>query len=243
MSHYDFANILFSGHCNLRCPYCIGHSSTLQAMPNNLKTFPLNGLDLFIAELNKFDVTQVSLTGTNTDPQLYTYAPELITRLREQIPGVKLSLHTNGQMALKKIESFNCYDRATISMPSFQSHTYRIMTGGASMPDLPKIISKARIPLKISTIVTHQNYDEIPGIITRCRKLRISRMVLRKQYGDPQNWALLSKYRPARYFGENPVYDIDGMEVTVWDFNTSTVRCLNLFSDGTISTKYQLTRR
>jgi DNA repair photolyase len=94
-------------------------------MPDNLRIFPLRGQDHFIEQLRVYDITQISLTGTNTDPQLYAYEPELLDVLRERIPGVKISLHTNGVLALRKIDVFNQYDRAAISFPSFQPKTYR----------------------------------------------------------------------------------------------------------------------
>jgi len=243
MKTYDFANILFSGQCNLRCPYCIGHVSTLQSIPNNLNTFPLKGLEEFVNELNHYEVTQISLTGVNTDPQLYACEPELINYLRKRIAGVKLSLHTNGKLVMRKTEVFNLYDRATISLPSFEPETYRKMTGSTRVLDLSKIVQASRIPLKISTLVSEHNINEIPSIMARCRELGISRMVLRKLYGETRHWNLFPDLEPVRYFGGNPVYDVDGMEVTIWDFSTSGIQCLNLFSDGSISQEYQLTRR
>ena len=243
MKLYTFANILFSGRCNLRCPYCIGHNQTLQAMPENLQTFPLKGLDHFIEQLREYDITQISLTGTNTDPQLYAYESDLLAALRERIPGVKISLHTNGVLALRKIDVFNQYDRATISLPSFRPGTYRQLTGRSQVLDLPAIVQASAIPLKISTIITDQNINEIPEIIIRCRDLGISRLVLRKQYGETRDWPLFPQHEPVRFFGGNPVYDLNGMEVTLWDFSRSTVRCLNLFSDGSVSPEYQLTRK
>jgi hypothetical protein len=67
-------------------------------------------------------------------------------------------------------------------------------------------------------------------------------MVLRKLFGETQDWNLFPNLKPVRYFGANPVYEVEGMEVTIWDFSASTVKCLNLFSDGTISPEYQLTQ-
>lgn len=241
MKPYTFANILFSGRCNLRCPYCIGHNQKLQAMPDNLQTFPLKGLEHFVEQLQEHGIMQISLTGTNTDPQLYGYEWELMAYLRKCIPGVKIALHTNGLLALRKIEIFNHYDRVTISLPSFQPETYRQLTGGSQVLDLAAIVGVAKIPLKISTILTEHNINEIPQMISRCRDLGISRIVLRRQYGDTRDWLLFPKQKPARFFGGNPVYELDGTEVTIWDFSRSTVGCVNLFSDGTISGEYQLT--
>jgi MoaA/NifB/PqqE/SkfB family radical SAM enzyme len=244
MKHtYDFANILFSGHCNLRCPHCIGQAHALRAMPENLHTFPLTGLDSFIEQLKQHNVRQISLTGTNTDPQLYAYEAELLDTLRRRIPDVRLSLHTNGRLALQKIETFNAYDRATISLPSFEPPTYYQMTGSPQVLDLAAIVRQAAIPLKISTLLTEQNFAEIPTILARCRALGIRRMVLRKVYGETRDWQPFPDLQPVRCFGGNPVYEVNGMEVTLWDFEASRVRCLNLFSDGSISESYQLTRR
>ncbi|HRP70832.1 MAG TPA: hypothetical protein PLY93_15010, partial [Turneriella sp.] len=46
---------------------------------------------------------------------------------------------------------------------------------------------------------------------------------------------------PQRYYRRKPVYRIHGMEVTWWNFSTTTSRSINLFSDGTISENYLLT--
>ena len=240
---YDFANILFSGRCNLRCPYCIGHNQNLRRMPENLDRFPLAGLDTFIEELQRHGVRQISLSGVNTDPQLYKHEAELIAMLRREISQVKISLHTNGLLALKKIETFNLYDRASISFPSFKPEVYQAMTGASRMLDLEAIVNVATIPLKISTLLTEENIEEVRSLIDRCRELGISRMVLRKLYGETRQWDLFPGQSPIRSFGGNPVYELGGMEVTLWDFSASSVRCLNLFSNGSISPEYQIAEK
>jgi MoaA/NifB/PqqE/SkfB family radical SAM enzyme len=212
-------------------------------MPDNLRSFPLKGLETLVNELNRYDVVQISLTGINTDPQLYAYEPELIDYLRKRLTGVKLSLHTNGMLTMRKMDIFNLYDRATISLPSFDPNTCLKMTGSAHVLDLAGIVRASKIPLKISTLITGHNIREIPAIITRCCELRISRMVLRKLYGEIRQWNLFPLLEPIRYFSGNPVYDVHGMEVTVWDFSAATIRCLNLFSDGSIGQEYQLTKK
>ena len=212
-------------------------------MPENLDRFPLTGLDTFIEELWRHEVRQISLTGVNTDPQLYKYEAKLLAYLRQKVPQVKISLHTNGLLALKKIETFNLYDRACISFPSFQPQVYRAMTGATRMLDLEAIVKATKIPLKVSTLLTEENIEEVPSLMDRCRELGISRMVLRRLYGETRQWNLFPDLSPISYFGGNPVYEIDGVEVTLWDFSASCVRCLNLFSDGSISPEYQFAER
>ena len=48
--------------------------------------------------------------------------------------------------------------------------------------------------------------------------------------------------RPERHFRSNPVYRVHGVEVTVWDFDATASRSLNLFPDGTISDEYLLAK-
>ena len=235
----DFANILLSGRCNLRCPDCIGRS--LASLPDNLRCFPPRGLERFCRLLVRHGVTQLTVTGTNTDPQLHRHEARLVQRLRRLVPGVRLNLHTNGLLALRKIECFNSYDRATISLPSLQPETCLTMTGSARVLPLSRIVRAARIPIKISTLVTQHNLGQIPEIIERCRALGLRRMVLRLRPGDGAlGRSLLDGRRPTRWFSGNPVHDLDGLELTIWDFDRSTLRCLNLYSDGTIDTEYRL---
>ena len=241
-----FANILLSGRCNLRCPDCIGR--LLEPRPDNLQRFPLAGLRRFCRQLVDERVAEVTVTGTNTDPQLHRHEAELIAYLRRHVPGVRLNLHTNGVLALRRMTTFNRYDRATVSLPSFDPETCEQMTGSARVLPLSEILSAARIPIKISTLVTRANVTQVPDIIARCGQLGVRRMALRRRHadtngdakGDARRWPLLSGHRPVAHFAGNPVYHVGGVEVTVWDFCRSTLRCLNLFSDGVVSDRYLL---
>jgi len=235
----DFANILLSGPCNLSCPHCVGRVLP-RRWPGNLDRFPLAGQDRFLGELRRLGVREVSLTGSDTEPMLYAHQPELLEALRADVPGVRISLHTNGTLLLKQPELFNRYDRATISLPSFRPETCRAMTGRPAVLDLPAILAVARIPVKISTLVTDDNRPELPEILAECRRLGVRRLVLRKLYGETREFDYFRARRPVRWFAGNPVYDLDGLEVTVWDFGRTALECLNLWSDGTVGTRYLL---
>jgi len=239
---YDFANILLAGPCNLRCPCCIGRQVDPALNRDNLDEFPLRNLDAFLALLRRHRVDQVVLTGTTTDPQLYRHEAHLLGRLREQLPGVRISLHTNGQLALKKLDVFNRYDRVAISLPSFAPDTYEQMTGSRRVPDLQEILRLARVPVKVSCLIDSPNAGQLDTLLARCCELGIRRVVLRQLYGDARRWAFPAALVPVGGYRGNPVFDYRGVEVTYWNFGDSTSTSLNLFSDGTISAEYLLTR-
>lgn len=242
MSKYDFANILFAGPCNLRCPTCIGKQIDPALNRDNLDEFPPRNLETFVALLRRHDVRQVVFTGTTTDPQLYRHEARLIRWLRGQLPEVQLSLHTNGQLALKKMDAFNLYDRVALSLPSFDPAVYEKMTGSPLVPDLATIVQAARVPVKVSYVIDEYNVGRLDQFLARCREIGIRRVVLRQLYGDTRRWRLPSWLRRVGEYRHNPVYDYGGIEVTYWCFDATTSTSLNLFGDGTISAEYLLAR-
>lgn len=241
----DFANILFSGRCNARCSFCIGRQIDPSLNEDNLDRFPPRNLERLVAIIWQQQIRQVILTGTNTDPQIYQHEEKLLKLLREQTPpGTQLVLHTNGRLALGKIDVFNQYDRAAVSFPSFNPLTYRKMMGVSYPPDLIKILRQTTIPVKVSCVLSGDNAGEIDGFLERCQKLGVRRMVLRKLYGERRDWGMLlpnnlKLNRIGEYRG-NPVYSLQGMEVTLWDFQQTTSTSINLFSNGLISNQYLL---
>jgi MoaA/NifB/PqqE/SkfB family radical SAM enzyme len=246
----QFANILLAGPCNLRCPWCIGRQLPGPAPHSTLRRFPLPGLDRFLARARELGLTQVSLTGVNTDPLLYRRPRRLLARLRRRLPGVQVSLHTNGLLALPKMALVNRFDRVSLSLASLDPRTCRVMTGRPLVPDLARIVERLRVPLKVSVLVTAHNADQLPDLLRRLRELGIRRVVLRRlvraplAVGHARAWVqvrrTVARWPLRRRFGGNPVFDAGGLEVTLWDFERSTLRCLNLCPDGSLSTEYRL---
>jgi len=239
---YGLANILFSGPCNQRCPHCIGQHIEAQLQPPNLSAWPLQNLDRFVQVIRRTGTEQIIFTGTNTDPQLYRYEERLIHWLRAQLAHVKISLHTNAQLALAKLDVLNLYDRATISFPSFDTETFYRMTRARSMPNLETILARATIPIKISCLIDRHNLEQIPSLIEHCRDLGIRRLALRRQVGPTPRpeWEPPEDCQPVAHYQNNPVYNLGGIQVTYWRFETTTVRSLNLFADGTLNDRYLL---
>jgi len=240
---YDFANILFAGPCNRACPFCIGKLVPPEASADNLGAYPPPGIEAFIEVVNRERITQIVLTGTTTDPQLYRHESRLVNMLRERLhPQARLSVHTNGVLALKKIEVFNRYDRACISFPSFRSETYATMMGSPRVPDLEGILRVATIPVKVSCVVNEHNVAEIPDFLAECRRIGVPRLVVRKLFGETRDWPILRDLPIVGAYRGNPVMTYAGMEVTYWDFDLSQCRSINLFANGTLGTSYLLTQ-
>jgi molybdenum cofactor biosynthesis enzyme MoaA len=238
---FDFANILFAGPCNARCPYCIGRQIDPRLSVNNLNEFPPRNLDRFIELIIQHEIRQVVVTGTTTDPQLYRHEARLLERLRSHLPSnTQYALHTNGRLALKKLDTFNQYDRVCLSFPSFNPATYKQLMGVRDVPDLAAILDQARVPIKLSCIVNEHNFAEIPDFLAHCQHLGLKRVVLRQLYGESRAWPVIDDLTPRGVYRGNPVYDYHGLEVTCWDFDHSESTSINLFSSGVISETYLL---
>ncbi len=243
---YDFANILFSGPCSARCYFCIGGQIDHRLNQPNLDRYPLLGIEPFMQRIWQERIPQVVFTGTNTDPQLYRHEARLLDTLRRHLPsGVKFSLHTNARQALRRMSTFNLYDRATLSFPSFDPQTYQQMMGVPDPPDLAEIVRQARLPLKVSCLVDEHNGPELRAFLGRCQDLGLRRVVLRKMYGAAQPWQawlepLLAEMQPCPPYRGNPVYRFRGLEITLWDFEVTQSSALNLFANGTLSDQYLL---
>lgn len=237
----DFANILFAGPCNRACPWCIGKELPAFVNVNNLNLYPLRNLDGFVDLVNELRITQVVFTGTVSDPQLYRHEARLLEYLRGWLNhNPQYSVHTNGVAALSRIDTFNLYDKACISFPSFTPGTYGKLMGISKVPDLARIIECSRIPVKVSCVINDHNQHEIPSFLARCNEIGVRRVVLRRLVRDYLDRNPFGSIKPKRYYRNNPVYILDEMEVTYWEFDSSTSTSINLFPDGTLGTSYLL---
>jgi MoaA/NifB/PqqE/SkfB family radical SAM enzyme len=169
---------------------------------------------------------------------LYKYERNLINYIKNKLEtNTNLSLHTNGILALEKIDIFNSYDKASISLPSFNLKTYEIITKTRKKPNIKKIIKKSKIPLKLSMLITHYNIKEIPDYIKKSSELGIKRIAVRKLKGREKYYPIekmdpFYKYKQKKEIFGWSVYNISSIEVTICDFTKSKSRGLFLFSDG-----------
>ncbi len=246
MKNYDFWNILFSGKCNARCPYCIGWKLQ-EKYPWNLDIFPPKNLENFIALVKKYAIEEIIFTGTDTDPLLYHYQKELLEILREQTPNTRISVHTNWFLILRQLSTFHLYDKATLSLPSFDENIFQTMMGTKQkVLDLQSISEATNIPLKVSRIVSEANnsLEETNHYLENISRTRVRRIAFRKLASDTSSWEKeveILKHLWAHYTWDyrwNPVYRLWEKEITLWSFTKTTSDSINLFSDGSISNEY-----
>lgn len=249
-SQFDFANILFSWNCNAKCPYCIGHRLE-NDYPGNLDSFPLENFDVFLHLVQKYKIPEIIFTGTTTDPLLYRHQEKLLDIFKQETPRVRRAIHTNGFLILKKLDVFNRYTKCTLSLPSFREDIFHIMMGTKqAVPDIKEISLQSGIPIKVSRIVSETNNSqaETSHFIETLSDTKISRVAFRKLAGDMSPWDDTIEQLEKLWaiyvweYRDNSIYTLWDIEITLWSFDATSSRSLNLFSSGHISHEYLLSK-
>lgn len=211
---------------------------------NNLKQWPLLGLDKFITKCLEYNVTEINLTGTNTEPLLFEHHKKLADTLRERIPDVILGLRTNGALVLNKPHIWNLYDKASITLPSFDQDIYTKQMGKGRVPNIKKILEiKGPQEIKINIVLGPENYTDITNTLEKLSGLGVKKVNLREPYGQPHVGDPLVdiKERAGEILGM-PQYNWNGMRVTYWDVHYVHVESVNLYAQGKVSLTYPITK-
>jgi hypothetical protein len=237
-SHW-FGNIHLSGPCNRSCYFCIGqHMQSLESL-NVLPTWPLPGLDKFLHTCRAHKVSEVNITGTNTDPLMYHYLPDLIRELQEW--GMRVGLRTNGATNLSWL---GLVDKASVSIHSFNPTIYRNIMGRGYPPDLSDILK--RCPnLKLNVVLCPENAGmDLLQTIHHASEVGIRKINLREPYGQPHRGDPLPEFgwhsTGTRY--GMPVYQYATTEVMYWDVHFVEVESVNLYANGNVSETYPITQ-
>jgi hypothetical protein len=244
-----FANIHLSGPCNRACYFCIGQHMMALDKFNNLDEWPLKGLDEFLSKCQENGVREVYLTGTNTEPMLYRHHERLVDTLRWALPGVKVGIRTNGALVPGRMVLWRLYDKASITICSFDPGIYRKMMGRGVPPNLKWIVDESprRMDLKVNIVLGPENTSggfnaDFYNTLDRCDDAGITRVNLREPYGQPYVGNPLS-WLPAS--GEHlgmPYYIHGGIQVTYWDVHYVEVESVNLYASGKVSVLYPISK-
>ena len=135
-----FGNIHLSGPCNRACYFCIGqHMMALDSL-NNLNKWPLKNIDVFVDECLEKGISEVNVTGSNTDPLLYDHMNELYEYLKDRIPNLKFGLRTNGVLLESRPDRWKMFDKLSISITSLDPEMYCRTMGMGTPPNVEKIL-------------------------------------------------------------------------------------------------------
>lgn len=253
-----FGNIHLSGPCNRSCYFCIGQWCPGQDMNNNLKDWPIKGLGPFISKCATSEVTEVNITGTNTDPLMMTHLQRLIAELR--MSGFKkIGIRTNGVLTDKLIALFPFIDKLSVSITTLDPDLYVKTMGSGAPPDIRKIVYLAEhfdVDVKVNMVLCPETLVETGGpMLPRLSKdiwdladLGVKVVNLREPYGQPHIGNPLEKWeydKPKETLYGMPVYQpipYQDFKIIYWDVHTVEVESINLFADGTVTTDYPVSR-
>ena len=240
-----FGNIHLSGPCNRSCYFCIGQYMPGQDMNNNLAG-ELEGLNEFILVCKEKGVTEVNLTGTNTDPLMRSGLIGLCLYLR--MNGFNnIGIRTNGARIAVLEDVMPYIDKVSVSVTSFDSDLYKQTMGQGTPPDMTRICHVAslyNVDVKLNVVLC----PEVPGTdlvntIRIANKLGIKRINFREPYGQEHIGDPFAKdLIPNKMVFGNPCYFIGNVECTYWDVHYTEVESVNLYADGKISLDYPVTR-
>jgi hypothetical protein len=237
-----FGNIHLSGPCNRSCYFCIGQHMMALDSQNNLDRMPDN-LDAFLDECSRREVQEICVTGTNTDPLLYKHTRQLTSYLRERMGQVPLAIRTNG-VSYNRMD-FGAYDKASLTICSFQEEINRKMMGGVGC-NLPRILEENPLmDIKVNVILGPENAEkDVWRTLDHLAYHGVRRANLREPYGQPHvgnPFAKIGAVRQKTVLGM-PAYFWGGLEVTYWDVHYVEVESVNLYANGRISITYPITK-
>lgn len=236
-----FGNIHLSGPCNRACYFCIGqHMMALDPL-NVLDAWPLPGIEEFVAQLQEKDISEVNLTGSNTDPLLYEHLEELRTYLAARLSRLRLGVRTNGATNLDRLRFF---DKASVSVASFDPDLYRRTMGSGRPPSIATIREQFAGDLKLNVVLCPETKTDLLRTIAAARTAGIARVNLREPYGQPHLGDPMPAlgFSPSRHHLGMPVYQAFGVDVTYWDVHYVEVESVNLYANGRVSLTYPVTR-
>lgn len=240
-----FGNIHLSGKCNRSCYFCIGQHMMGLDKYNVLDKFPLDGLDEFIKQCKEKKITEVNMTGSNTDPMLYKHTEKLKAYLLERIPKLFFKIRTNAVNS--NYELLKLYDGGSVTICSFDKEIYKKMMGQGVPPDIEKLLQATKhwSDFKINIVLGDENVNngDIHKTLEILERYGVPKVNLREPYGQPHiGNPLKNKSVDGNIFG-NPCYHYrNGMIVTYWDVHFTEVESVNLYANAIVSNTYPITK-
>ena len=220
--------------CNENCKFCYRKICKENSLKENKKIFD---------NLQNIRIGKITFAGG--EPLLYENLFELVNYIHEKNPDIILSLTTNGKIIddvlLEKI--IKTFDWLTFSIDSSDENVNDVIGRGTN--HLSKVINllekcNNRIKLKINTVVTKINVNDLINIYNIISKFNISRWKIFRFYplrkgNENKELFYLSDAESKQvettihYLNQN-----DKIKIHYNDFDEFVTSYFNIFPDGSI---------
>ena len=240
-----FGNIHLSGNCNRSCYFCIGQHMMALDKYNILDKFPLDGLDEFVRQCKDKAISEINMTGSNTDPMLYEHTEKLKAYLIKRIPNLFFKIRTNA--VKNNFELLKLYDGGSVTICSFDKEIYKQMMGQGTPPNIEKLLQATSHwkDFKVNIVLGDENVNggDIHKTLEILEHYRIPKVNLREPYGQSHiGNPLNNQFVSGNVFGNPCYYYKSGMIVTYWDVHYTEVESINLYANGVVSNTYPITK-
>jgi hypothetical protein len=216
---------------------------------NNLNKENLDGFDDFITKCKEYKITEVALTGSNTDPLLYRFIPSLKDKLQKNLDLQMFRITTNGVRVLNNIDIWKLFDFASITFCSFDRKINQEMMGGEPV-DIKKIIKNTPFDFRINILLSTKNIcnNDLMLTIDKLIEAGTTKINLREPYGQPNMSKALNLFFKQnnlefshKILG-NDALIYKGCEICYWNVHYTEVESVNLYANGKVSDDYPITR-
>jgi len=151
---------------------------------------------------------------------------------------------------LQRLGDWLLFDKASISITSFNKEIYAQTMGQGTPPDLNRIYELSDgMDIKVNIVLCPELFQngDLWNTINTCISCGIRRINLREPYGQPNLSSITIKFMDALF---HRIPDLFGMprwkyfqtEIIYWDVHYVEVESINLYSNGIISDTYPVTK-
>lgn len=158
----NITSVLFTGGCNLHCPYCYNKQLVF---PNKLNEIPIENIFQRLEKIQKM-ITAITITGgepTIHDEKLITFLKDI----KNKFPLLKIKLDTNGILSniIKKIYDSNLINYLALDLktiPEFYSKDFSDIDVSQNIYETLKIIreNKKTIDYEIRITIMKDLFNE-----------------------------------------------------------------------------------
>ena len=173
----EYLRISLTDKCNYRCKYCLPNGN-INSIENDKFLEIEEYFQLAKVFNNLIGLKKIRLTGG--EPLLRKGLMSLVQMLSTLDPKPEISITTNGHYLFEKIDDLiiSGIDNINISIESLDSNKFKQTTGNGDLKKVLQSLKKAKKlgfnNIKINTVITKTNFNEIPEFIHFAKKHEVS---------------------------------------------------------------------